>query len=308
MAIRLSSETIAAQYKTPQVSSKKSSESVKAPSSANFQDKIAVSSTRSNFEQATEVSLSAGAQAAAKGVEKATRALSNATSYVDLASNAVSEVSSLLSRVKTNAESLENEVDPVKRQNLADEGAALLEEIDTVISSSELNGNSVFNAGTREFTFDLQQQQPTGDNTYTFAISSFDVSRSALGVSDLDSSALQSDPSAAIETIEAAEQQLVVTRQSVEKSKETINTVASEFGIDASQELRGERSLNADQAQKFADKIAESIQGSVVEATQAQELEAKRVEPLIVDDGEQEKLRAKAKEREDTAVEEGVII
>jgi hypothetical protein len=239
------------------------STSASAPRKANFQNSFTISKPDSKLEEAAKVTLSKQERAREDAQGSAAIKLSNAASFVNIADDAAEQIQRLVELAKKNTESIENEASSGRKAQLAQEGAALLAEIDSVVSRAELHGSSVVNAGKKSFSFDISVESPTGDSTFSASVSNVAVSRSDLGLSDVDATDFEEDPSSVRDTLTAAGDNLSNTRASLESSSEQLSSIAKQVGVEAGRQSESEGQLSENTADALARRIAESIRDSV---------------------------------------------
>ena len=99
------------------------------------------------------------------------------------------------------------------------------------MSNSTFNDASVLNAGTVEFSFDLDGSENSSSTEFLFSVPTIPGSLSSLGISNLTPSSFESDPSGTIDSLEAA---ITITDQSADiltDRASQIENFASSIGL-----------------------------------------------------------------------------
>jgi len=209
-------------------------------------------------DDATSVKFSASEKSKTTGVESAIRYLAPLQSVVETASSATNRANEVLNQSLNIAKKVAIEVDPTKRAVLASDGAALLGELDKIASTTTPDGVSVIGQGSVSYSLSLDKQGESKGNSITINIPDIQISKSALGLSSVNSTTLKNSNSSsqtslqqAIDTVSNIAAALKSTLTSILDTAESNGTSRAAQGA-----------VNEGNAGELADKIAAAIKNS----------------------------------------------
>ncbi len=232
---------------------------------------------KKNSSDAVVTSLSPPSRDSSRGEERALRNLSDASSFVSIASNATVQVEKLVERAQTIAQKLTTALSPDQQDALAEEGAAVLGEIDTIVSGATFQNSSVVNNGETSFSVNLDASDQSSGSTYHIQVQNVGISRANLGIDSLTSTDFKSNTSQTITTLENAQTQINGAKVHLADSEKQIANVGSQFGMVVEEQTSASRAAINPEA--TAEKIATLLEEKL--APVAHQLDSTRVTTLL---------------------------
>ncbi len=230
---------------------------------------------RSRIESVDTVTITTPDRKKQQSLSSALRSLSDLQSFTDAASNATERVGQVIKGTIEITNRLNAEVDPTKRQQLADEGEALLEEIDKIVSSAESpQGRSVVAQGQISYSFNLGDSSKSSADSISVQLTSVNIRKSDLGLSGVTSASLKASTDADKEQLEDALTSVSTIAASLDSVSTQISKVADSFSTGQAESLRA--------TEEEAGELAKTISKKVTEADIVQQ--ASNLDPLRVAD------------------------
>jgi hypothetical protein len=164
-------------------------------------------------------------------LDSALRNLSPLQNIVDAATRATDRASEVLNKTLEIAKRLETEVDPTKISSLSSDGAALLEELDSIASEAKTpNGVSVLEQGVTSYSLNLDKQGNSKGNSIAVSLPNIVVDRSSLGLQNITSSTLKTSNEENQETIQQAIDTISNIQAQLKSAGTAISNTASLYG------------------------------------------------------------------------------
>jgi len=230
----------------------------------------------SRINSSDTVSVSSTEKQRQQGLATALRSLSNLQSVVDTASSAVGRAEEVLKSSSNIADKIAIEVDPVKRQALAEEGATLIGEIDKIKSDAlGQNGQSVVGQGSIRFERSIGTTDDNSSDLVTIVVPDVPISAAGLGLSTITSSTLLSQTEEDKESIDDAIETIGSISGSLKSTESAIASAARKFGAAESKQSQLP-------TEEEATGLAAKVSKSVTESDLLQQ--ASKLDPLKVSD------------------------
>jgi flagellin-like hook-associated protein FlgL len=191
---------------------------------------LGVSSSTGFSSSAIAASSDAVSVSISRNTSRALRSLSDGASYINTAEEALEGINSLLNQLDNIASRIKNEVNPTQRDDLAAEGAEILSEIDRIASETESNDRSVFSGEPLYVSADLDGADFSSNSLVTVSVAGLSASTEKLGLGDLDSAALESDPTSARDSIDNAQSIVREQLSALDSSRAGLSQSVAAYG------------------------------------------------------------------------------